>query len=240
MTSSFDRFGGPNQRFAPASRTQLTGAGFFRGQMPISPTRSSFLFSSRPAAANPRLATTANRPFFQHQQFRQAPGNFGTQHGVAPNLQNRSSMPGYAPSPQPSNGWQRFGDPGNRTGFRQGSEPSGWHRFGQPQPSSPSTNSGRPGGQTYTPGNNPRPYSSRPPATNAPAPQRQNFPGYGGPAHYNEPAPHYSAPTPHYSTPQAPRNESHGGGSSFHGGGGGGSNRGGGGGHSSGGGHRGR
>ncbi len=82
MTAGYNGFGGPNQRFSAATRGQLSNASLFRGQMPVSPSRTSYQFSNRQAAANPRLASSANRQFFHQQSgFQSAPG--GMQRGLS-------------------------------------------------------------------------------------------------------------------------------------------------------------
>lgn len=264
MTAAYDRFGGPGQRFSPATGGQLSSASVFRGGVPVSPTRGSFQFSNRQAVANPRLASAANRQFF-----RSGPGMSGARfgspaaaHGVAPNMQRPAGMRNsYGVPAASSGGWQRFGAPGNSSNFRQsfngGQEESGWHHFGQPQGSAPGAYGGarqgatQPGyGRAYGPGN----YQSRPQGANSPAVQpRSGSPSYGGynggngggrsaftPPRYSAPsAPHYNAPSaaPRSSEPHfsAPSSRESGGGSSR---GGGGSHGGGGGGsHGGGGGH---
>lgn len=256
MTAAFGRFGGPGQRFSPATRAQLSNASLFHSGVPVSPARGSFQFANRAAVANPRLASAANRQFFRAGQGF-AGGRFNapsaTAHGVAPNLQGSAGgRGGYG---APASGWQRFGAPGNSNNLRQNfnnQEHSGWHSFGQPQGS---VSGGRPYGAGSYGGN----YQSRPYGANPPAAPRSGSPGYGGyngaygggrsaptaPRYSAPPAPRYSAPSqPHYSAPSQPRNSappSHGGGGSPRGGGGGGSHGGGGGGgHPSSGGHHGR
>ena len=256
MTTAYNSFGRSNQRYSPATRGQLTGATPFHGQMPVSPTRASYQFSNRAANANPRLASAANRQFFQHQQFGNRGGFSNAQrgsftqpgsHGFAPNSQGAyAGRNSYSAAPRTSGagGWQRFGDPGTSNGLRQGfmggQEASGWHRFGQPPPSA-SANS-RPGNQ-YS-GN----YQSRPLGMNG---YNAGRPAYSAPR-YNSPATpryNYSAPSaPRYSAPATQRYSapatSGGNGGSSRGGGpprtSGGSSHGGGGGHSSSGGHHGR
>jgi hypothetical protein len=263
MTAAYDRFGGPGQRFSPATRAQLGNASLFRGGVPVSPTRGSFQFSNRQAVANPGLASAANRQFFRPGQGMSG-ARFGSQaaaHGVAPNMQRPAGMPnGYAAPSASSSGWQRFGAPGNSSSGRQSfsgaQESSGWHRFGQPQGSASGAYGGaRPGaaqpgygGRQYGPSN----YQSRPQGANSPAMQpRSGSAGYGGynggnggarsaftaPRYGAPSAPHYNAPSaPHYSEPHysAPSSRGNGGGSSH----GGGSHSGGGGGsHGGGGGH---
>ncbi len=169
MTAGYDGFGGPNGRFSPATRAQLSNANLFRGQMPIGPTRGSYHFSNRQAAVNPRLASAANRQFFQHQQPRSQAGFGGIANGSRFNSaqQNgRVATPytsgsyaargNYAAAPRTASpgvsngasagGWQRFGDPGRTNAYRQGftgaQEQSGWHSFGQPQQSAPASNGG--------------------------------------------------------------------------------------------------
>ncbi len=238
LTAPYNGFGGPHQRFAAATRAQLSSATLFRGQVPVSPTRASYQFSSRPAQANPRLSAVGNRSFFRPQGFANGSRFSATpqaRQAVAPNVQRGYTGRGSysTPSQSSSGGWQRFGEPGTSNSLRQnfssGQGESGWHRFGQPQPQSASPQgtprypSYRNYGQQYGGGRST--YNA--PRYSAPATPRYNAP----PAtpRYNAPsAPHYSAPAaPHYS---APARGSGGGGSSRGGGGGGG--------HSSG--HRGR
>ncbi len=265
MTASYNAFGGPHQRFSPATRSQLTNASSFRGgQLPITPTRASYQFSNRAVAANPRLASASSRQFFQSSQFRSIPtagGRPGTgsgvtspnlnsprsAHGIAPNIQNSyAGRGGYSGAANPSNGWQRFGDPGNggalRQGFASGSEQSGWHRFGQPQQQG-STSSQLSGGRMNAapapnrnsgPAANTRSYTPTPgfsaprnntPSYNSPGYNRPNYnsPSYNRPS-YSSPSygtPHYNVPSysaPHYSAPSAPRFSAPSGGSSSGGG----------------------
>ncbi|HEX3684735.1 MAG TPA: DUF6600 domain-containing protein [Bryobacteraceae bacterium] len=269
MTAAYGRFGGPGQRFSPATRAQLGNASLFRGGVPVSPTRGSFQFSNRQAVANPGLASAANRQFFRSGQGMSG-ARFGPQaaaHGVAPNMQRSAGMRnGYAAPSASSSGWQRFGAPGNagRQSFSGAQEQSGWHHFGQPQGSASGAYGGaRPGaaqpgyGRPYGPAN----YQSRPQGANSPAMQpRSGSASYGGynggnggarsaftaPRYGAPSAPHYNAPSaPHYSEPHysAPSSRGSGGGSSHGSGGprsGGGGGSHGGGGHSSSGGHHGR
>ncbi|MBV8903360.1 MAG: FecR domain-containing protein, partial [Acidobacteriia bacterium] len=147
MTAAFGRFGGPGQRFSPATRAQLTNASLFHGGVPVSPARGAMQFTNRAAVANPRLASAGNRQFFRAPQGNMARSSaqpFASQHGVAPNMRTTTPHSGYAaPS---SGGWQRFGAPGATGGFRQGlnnsQEQSGWHRFGAPQGSGSGTYGG--------------------------------------------------------------------------------------------------
>lgn len=253
MTAAYNSFGGLRQHFSPATRGQLSGVSLFRGQIPVGPARTSYQFAGRPANANARLASAANRQFFSHQTtgsqnaFRSSgyasQGHAGTgwtsfggtngDRGVAPNMGGSYARGnGYSPSTgtSASGGWQRFGDPGRANGMSQSftgsQEPSGWHRFGEARQTTPSYSGSRNGGAAPN-------YSG----SHYQAPQqRQSFSGYagssnggfgGGRSNFNAARP--SAPSaPHYSAP------SHSGG----GGGGGGSH--GGGEHSSSGGHRGR
>ncbi len=150
MTAAANSFGRPGQRFSPATRAQLTNASLYRGQVPVSPTRASYQFSNRQATANPRLASAANRQFFQHQQFRNQASLGSAQRGISPGMA-RGSM-GNAPSVRSAPGLSgsRFGaapqsshgTPPNMQGAyagRNGSAPrtsrgatGGWQRFGQP------------------------------------------------------------------------------------------------------------
>jgi hypothetical protein len=221
MTAAFGRFGGPGQRFSPATRTQLTNASSFRGGVPVSPARGAMGFANRAAVANPRLASASNRQFFRAgQSFGAGRSNaqqFASEHGVAPNLERSAgARAGYAPQSS-SGGWQRFGAPGATGGFRQGvnnaQEHSGWHSFGAPQGS----NSGAYGGarqQTTPPGtggysgaNNGGRSAFTGPRYSAPGYRAPESRGYNAPAQrYNQPAPHYEAPAaPRYSAPAAPR-----------------------------------
>ena len=247
ITASYDRFGGPHQRFAVANRSQLTNASMFHGQLPVTPNRGSYQFSNRQAFANPRLASASNRQFFGSQRgsvggsfaqrngnsgFRQTAGAPQTMHGVAPNMQpgfgsaNRNTYGSSAGS----SGWQRFGDPGRSGASRQSfaggaSEQGGWHRFGQPQPSTRAP--GNSGFRNGFSGGNTRGYSS------------PSF-GFNNNGRSNGMStPHYSAPSEHYNSGHnsAPANHgsfggnSHGGGNNHGGGSFGGSHGGGGGGH---------
>lgn len=224
MTAAFGRFGGPGQRFSPASRAQLTNASLFHGGVPVSPARGAMQFSNRTAVANPRLASAANRQFFRARQGfgagRSSAQPFVAQHGVAPNMQRSLGGRGGYTAPSSPGGWQRFGAPGATGGFRQGfnntQEQSGWHRFGAPQGSGSGPYGGARQGTTspgtggysgaYNGGRSaftgPR-YSA--PGTSAPQPR-----GYNAPAQrYSPPsapaAPRYSAPAaPRYSAPAAP------------------------------------
>jgi hypothetical protein len=234
MTAFGDRFSGPNQRFNVAARGQLSGANLFHGQIPVSPTQSSYRFSNRAAIANPRVAVAANRHFVTDRQ------SFGGQ---------RAGQRGFTPAqtfhtPASSgSGWQRFGAPGNTT--RQGfasrpEERSGWHSFGQRAPAAPNSFGNAPANRSQ--------YSS--PRQNGGASSgswqgfRNSGGNRGGGGERSQPQQHYNAPpAQHYNAPER-SNRGGGGGGSYRGGGGGsssghGGGGGGGGGHSSGG-HRGR
>ncbi len=146
MTAAYNSFGGPHQRFAPATRAQLTNASSFRGgRLPVAPSRASYQFSSRSATANPRLASASNRHFFQSSQFgRQQsfrsgqnganglssvrPGTTGFRaSGAVPNqtLNAPRSSHGVPPNMQNS-----FAGRGSYSGAARPS--SGWQRFGDP------------------------------------------------------------------------------------------------------------
>ncbi|MBV8905629.1 MAG: FecR domain-containing protein [Acidobacteriia bacterium] len=263
MTARYDEFGSHWGRFNAATREQLAGASLYRGQMPIRPSATSYRFANRVPNANPRLAAAANRTFFQRGQFAGSNGyqrsGFGNRvpatqslHGVAPNMQNpNQGQSGFASGRSNGGGWQRFGDPGGSSAYRQGfaaGNQSGWHNFGQPQ-HAPQPSNGY-GTQPYR-GNSGTPsYQSRPGGNYGSYPRS----GFGEPRNYSAPrfsspspqysAPHYSAPSysgrgggsEHFSQPHS----SGGGGSSYHsnGGGGGGGHSSGGGRSSGGGGHR--
>jgi hypothetical protein len=232
ITATYARFGGPQQRFNVATRSQLTNVSAFRGgRIPITPTRGSYQFSNRTAVANPRLASAAGQRFFQSSQIRSQ--TFGSPaHGAAPNMSNGYAERNAAPSvSRSSSGWQRFGDPGNSSGaMRQGfagrTDTGGWHSFGQPQGRAGSYSSPRnttPAPYRYSaPTATPRSYS---PSSSAPrysgpssyAPrtgQSYSAPAYTGPR-YNAPsytAPRYSPPSysaPHSSAPSQHVNAPH-------------------------------
>ncbi len=226
MTAAYNGFGGPHQRFAPATRGQLTGASAFRGgQMPLAPGRGSYAFSGRGAVANPRLASVSNQRFFGSSQFRsqslrsvpnaatnRTAGGYGGNHGVPPNISSNYAVRSGSQSASRSSagGWQRFGDPGNGGALRQNfssgtAEGSGWHSFGQPQRSfgnSPYSS----GSSSYSSGS---PYSSgsrtnaAPYRYNAPASSPRSYaPAAGGASRYSSPS--YTAPrngAPSYSSP---------------------------------------
>ncbi|MBV8867705.1 MAG: hypothetical protein JO210_20060 [Acidobacteriaceae bacterium] len=234
MTASYNAFGGPHQRFAPATRTQLANASSFRGgQLPVTPTRASYQFSNRAAVANPRLVSASNQRFFQssqfrnqqqfrttspnlnQQQFRPASPNLNSSrsaHGVAPNMQNSyTGRSNYSGSSGSSSGWQRFGDPGNagalRQGFTGGSEQSGWHHFGQPQPQGNGSSSWGGGrlNTAPTPNRNSGPTAN--PRSYSPSFTPRNTPNNNAPTYIRPSynAPNYSAPRYDAPSYNAPR-----------------------------------
>ncbi|HMJ63397.1 MAG TPA: FecR family protein [Bryobacteraceae bacterium] len=236
MTAFGDRFGGPNQRFNVATRGQLSGANLYHGQIPVSPSQSSFRFSNRAAMANPRVAVAANRQFVTNRQG--FSGQRATQRGFTPAQTSR-------PPTSSSNGWQRFGAPGysTRQGFtNRPEERSGWHSFGQPRPATPNSFGNAPANRGQ--------YSSPRQDRGAPSGSWQGFRNSGGNrggAERSQPQQqHFNAPpAQRYNAPER-SNRGGGGGSgggSYRGGGGGSSSSGRGGGGSGGqssGGHRGR
>jgi len=142
MTAGANGFGRPGQRFSPATRAQLTNATAYHGQIPVSPTRASYQFTNRQATANPRLASAANRQFFQHQQFRSqaSPGNV-SRGAAAPSAArgftgNAAVANGsrFGASPQASHGTppNLQGANAGRNGGATGTGAGGWQRFGQP------------------------------------------------------------------------------------------------------------
>jgi hypothetical protein len=181
--------------------------------------------SSRGSFSNAPQNSRTNR-----SQFSVAPQN---SHGVPPNLRSQPAARGNYGAParaSASDGWHRFGEPGNSNAFRgatQAREQSGWHSFGQPQRTAPGTYGGarsgsvqpRPAyGGSFTPpnyrGGN---YQSRPLGANPPAPRPpQSSPGYrggysyGGRPSYAAPgfggmgSPHSAPSMPHYNAPAAP------------------------------------
>ncbi len=229
MTASYNGFGGPHQRFAPATRAQLMNASSFRGgQLPVTPTRASYQFSNRAAAANPRLASASSRQFFQSSQFRSSQfsgqqqfrsGQTGASsfrtggsavtpnvnssrsaHGIAPNMQNSyASRGGYSGPARSSSGWQRFGDPGNGGALRQGFT-GGSEQSGWHRFGQPQQQ----GARSFSTSRSSTPSFSAPRSTpnyNRPSYSAPNYstPRYNAPS-YN--APRYSAPsTSHFSAP---------------------------------------
>lgn len=230
MAAAYNNFGGPGQRFHAVTRTQLTNATSFRGQMPVSPSANAYRFSNQRAIPNTRLASISNRRFFQapQRQFGAERGaysgsGYGTRavvpqtgHGVAPNMQgrlgNQVTRPVQSQVRPSTGGWQRFGDPRNtgtyRQGFAQGPEDGGWHRFGEPQRVTPgnsgSYRSGSGLGFTAPHYNTPSPRYNTPASPRYSSPQRFNPPArYSTPSvqRYSEPS--YRAPaTQRYSAPQ--------------------------------------
>jgi hypothetical protein len=260
MTAAYNGFGGPGHRFSAATRGQLSGVNMYRGSLPVSPSQASFRFSNRQAMANPRLAVAANRQFYTRQNGvggfagRGANGGgFARDSRPVQNNQrfNQPARSGRGNAPQSnssSNGWQRFGDPGNSGSYRQSfsdsGESSGWHRFGAPV--APQTEGNRDNNRynsqpRQNPGQNPGGYSFGGRSTyqgNSGAP-RNSAPRYN--------APRYEAPSQQrFSAPAAPRNSApafrgggnYGGGNYGGGNGGGGGQRGGSGGGGGGGGGR--
>jgi hypothetical protein len=138
-------FGGPHQRFAVASHAQLVNANAFQGgRMPITPTRASYQFSSRPVTQNPRLAAAANRSFFESSRYRSSQsfgraqtfpsgagrgggwsrvGNVPVSSAAGPNSGTRSAH-GVPPNMQSGFGGRGGGNTVNRP------PASGWQRFG--------------------------------------------------------------------------------------------------------------
>ncbi|MBV8903717.1 MAG: FecR domain-containing protein [Acidobacteriia bacterium] len=154
ITASYNGFGRPNQRFGRATRDQLTNASLFRGQLPVSPTRGSYQFSNRQAAANPRLASAGNRQFFHPQQLRTQAGlgsalrgpTSGVARGFAGNATSGIGVNGSRlAAPQASHGLppNMQGSYAGRNSYpaAQRTPGTGWQRFGQPATS----NSFRPG-----------------------------------------------------------------------------------------------
>jgi hypothetical protein len=232
MTTGYNRFSGPNQRFSPATRGQLTNATLFRGQLPVSPTRASYQFSNRRAVANPRLASAGNRQFFHSPQsaFGHTQTAYGRNqtgftggansrfnagqnaHGVAPNMRGnfaqgsvagRGNYAGEARQSAPaSGGWQRFGDPRGSATVRQ--------NFAQGNEQSGWHRFGQPppasyGGSRMASPQNENRYSGRSYGGGSYGSYAAPRQGFGG--GYGAPsAPRYSAPAaPRYSAPAMPR-----------------------------------
>ena len=191
--------------------------------MPVAPTRASYQFSSRSVSVNPRLASVANRQFFQSSRVsspalrssQSVPSRFDgantsrSTHGVAPNMQSGyNGRAGLTSTSRQASGWQRFGDPGNagtlRQSFAGGSEQSAWHRFGQPQrqsfaspsPTAPREYQNRPSNSYSGPAVTPRAFTPNYSGGRTATPS-YNIPRYNAP---NYSAPRYSAPT--YNTPR--------------------------------------
>jgi hypothetical protein len=168
MTASVGAFAGAGHRYSMATGGQLSAASVYRGGVPVARTASSYRFSDRTVASNPRFSQIGSRQFFSRSQPFNAP---------------RSTF-NSAPS---SSGWQHFGSPGNFTpersqqnfASRPSSGESGWHTFGNSQPryhapSAPNSNYHEPSTQRYS----------------APAAPRYSAPHYSAPA-----APKYKAPS---------------------------------------------
>ena len=225
MTAGYNGFGGPHQRFSPATRGQLTNANSFRGGIPVGPTRASYQFSSRQAVSNGRFASASNRQFFQSSRSQAGhASNFGGNYGAA-RSQSFAGNSGRA-SAANSGGWQRFGDPGHSSALQHSftggfSERSGWHSFGQSQPaagarsfssphynapgygssgqrySAPNYSGGNYSGGSYSGGNNQR-YGS----SSYGGGQRYSAPAYSGNQHYSAPSYGASSGGQHYSAPR--------------------------------------
>jgi hypothetical protein len=202
LTASYNGFGGVRQRFAAATRSQLTGASTFGGRVPVTPSAASYRFSARTPVANPRLAAAQNRSFYRSNT----------------SAISRPSYSSNSRAQSSSAGWQRFGSPSAtgsvRQNYSQGAE-SGWHSFGQPQSSSRSAYSeprqsysaprqsySAPRQSYSAPASQPR-YSAPSNQQRYSAPAAQ--PRYSAPAQprYSAPAQQRSAPAPHYSAPKS-------------------------------------
>ncbi len=198
---------------------QLRDASLFRGQMPVSPSASQFPVCESAATPNPRLASAANRQFFQHSQIGQRSGLTACNSGPAEQLRSFASnlnrrqrrLAAFRPA-----GWLCI-----RQGFTGGQESSGWHQFGQPQHSSGAPYSGYSAPRYNSPSGGARYSVPSTPHYSSPA-----MPRYSAPSGGRYSAPHYSAPSPAEEAAEAPP--------------GCGSSHAGGGGHSSSGGHHGR
>lgn len=161
LTAAFNGFGGPHQRFAFATRSELQGASAFGGRLPVTASRASFSYSSRQPFMNSRLAAAQSRTFF-HASPGQARSFAGTRPFAGTNggVRSYSSQPGSswhdfgAPAqrspaspaggsagrgnPSSGGGWHSFGAPSNAAGagyrdYSGAQEHSGWHRFGMPE-----------------------------------------------------------------------------------------------------------
>ena len=220
LYAGYNGFGGPRQRFGFATREQLGSANFLRGQIPVGPNRASYLFSNRQAVANSRLASVSHLQFFQSRPSSfggagQRVGAAGWSRGgytvsggnspsnytrsTPPNTYRSSGQSGYSVAPRSGaelgrrtvNGWQRFGDPGTGSGYRQGltggSGESGWHQFGRPQQSYPSA-------ESYDRGS--RPYSG-----SSSVPQQRGLSDYGGNGYRGGGSPYNGAAAPRFSAP---------------------------------------
>lgn len=234
-------FGGPRQRFGVVTREQLGSASFISGPVPVTPNRTSYLFTNRQAIANSRLASVSNLRFFQYGR-----SQFGATEQRAggtvryPSVQPAYRQNGYSGRNNGAagtargsvNGWQRFGDPGAAvSGYRQGFTGStgenGWHQFGRPQQAYPSTNGGgRPNEMMRSTPTYRQSYSYGSGGSYSGSYRRSPYAGSAAPR-YSPPAqPHYSAPVqPRYSAPASrggSSGPSHGGGGQHSSGGGGG------------------
>ncbi|MFL6449052.1 MAG: DUF6600 domain-containing protein [Bryobacteraceae bacterium] len=123
-----DNFSGPHQRFGWATPEQLRTASRFDGQVPVTPTRSSYRFSDRTFVSNlPHVSSSTV-------------GRRQSEFNVTPRSNYRASAPAGL-----ANGWQRFGDPGSQRneGGSFAAAPrneSGWHQFGRPPAPQPDLN----------------------------------------------------------------------------------------------------
>jgi hypothetical protein len=149
-----NKFGQPTQTLGRATSAQLRNASLVRGQMPITPSQASRQFSNRQATPNPRLASVANRHFYQGPQLARSAGaqqQVRTQSGsrVASNAAASARAGGFATTGQPGfNNAQRGQAPtmlrGGASTMAQNSRTAatphnataqgsatGWHRFGE-------------------------------------------------------------------------------------------------------------
>jgi hypothetical protein len=116
-----NKFGQPNHNLGRATTGQIRNASLFRGQMPLTPTQASRQFSNRQATPNPRLASVANRHFYQGPQLSRAARGSSPQQQLR--TQPGSRTAGNSPSIARAGGFARTGQPGvnqsgsNRSGF---------------------------------------------------------------------------------------------------------------------------
>lgn len=141
MTSQFNRFGMGGQRFGRATTAQLRNASLFRGGLPATPTRASLQFSNRQATPNPRLASVANRQFFEHQHPSQTTrGSLAQQQMHTQQSLRASSSGGFRPGA--SSAPERQGQSGFN-GAQRTTGPS-MERLSPPQDARTQTNASRP------------------------------------------------------------------------------------------------
>jgi len=106
ITCAGKAFGRGKAGYGRATQAQLHNASLIRGQLPVSATQASRQFSNRQATPNPRLASVANRHFYQGPQLARSARTSGTQQQLRTHTQAGSMAGGNA---------ARTGQPGFNT-----------------------------------------------------------------------------------------------------------------------------